>query len=205
MATRIAILLLATLLAAFPAKAATTTFATSVFSSVNVTDPANALGFTNGSGAVIGGGGELVLEFNNPLTGEGFAATLLDTGVVGAVNVIAVSLGEVVGGTPIFSGEFVLADMGSGGVLGGDFSGLCSGVSVSGCSLVKFRNVVSLNGSPGAILDSVSGVTNAPEPGTWALMMLGFAGLGWRMKQVKAKKGEGWAVPLRPSLFRPAF
>jgi len=91
--TRIVVLLITTLLVAFPAKAATTIFGASVFSQTNVTDATSALGFPNGSAALVGVGGELVLQYSSPLTGENIASTFLDTGVVGALNVVALSIG----------------------------------------------------------------------------------------------------------------
>lgn len=203
MATRIVILLLATLLAAFPAKAATTIYGASVFSQTNVTDASSALGFSDGSAALVGAGGELVLQYANPLTGQSIASTFLDTGITGALNVVAVSIGEVVGGVASFSGEFVLVDMGSGGTLSADLTGLCSGISANGCSLLRFRNAASI-GAPGFLLDSASGITNAPEPGSWALLMLGFAGIAWRVKALKSGT-SATSQDGRPSLLRPAL
>ncbi len=188
MATRIAIVALVAMLAAFPARAAVTVFPASVFSQSNVTNANNALFATNGAAATIGGGGELVLQYNLPLTGAGLAATFLPQPASPAFNIIAVSLGEVIGGVATFSGEFVLGD--ASGVQTANLAALCSTVSSTGCSLLKLRNVFSFN-SAGALLDSVSGVSNAPEPKTWALMLLGFAALGWKMKAARRKSFTG--------------
>jgi len=201
--TRIVVLLITTLLVAFPAKAATTIFGASVFSQTNVTDATSALGFPNGSAALVGVGGELVLQYSSPLTGENIASTFLDTGVVGALNVVALSIGEVIGGVATFSGEFVLVDFGAGGTLGANLESLCAGVSGSGCSLLRFRNAASI-GTPGFLLDSVSGVTNAPEPNIWAFMMLGFSGLAWRMKSSERTRKGGFKRRKRPSILKPA-
>lgn len=184
MATRIAIVALVAMLAAFPARAAVTVFPASVYSQTNVTNANNALFATNGAAAVIGAGGELVLQYNLPLTGASLAATFLPQSTSPAFNIIAVSIGEVIGGVATFSGEFVLGD--GSGVQTADLSALCSSVSATGCSLLRLRNVFSFN-SAGALLDSVSGVSNAPEPKAWALMLLGFAALGWKMKDARRK------------------
>ncbi len=184
MATRIAIVALVAMLAAFPARAAVTVFPASVFSQSNVTNANNALFATNGNAATIGAGGELVLQYNLPLTGAGISATFLPQATSPAFNIIAVSIGEVIGGVATFSGEFVLGD--GSGVQTADLSALCSSVSSTGCSLLRLRNVFNFNSS-GALLDGVSGVSNAPEPKAWALMLLGFAALGWKMKDARRK------------------
>jgi len=187
MATRIIIVVLAAMLAAFPARAATTVYAASVYSQSGVTNANNALFGADGSAALIASGGDLVLQFANPLTGQSIAASLLPLASSPAFNVLAVSIGEVIGGVATFSGEFVLVDMGAGGVLNADLTALCSSVSGTGCSLLRFRNAASFN-APGALLDGVSGVSNAPEPVAWALLMLGFAGVGWRMKTLRGAR-----------------
>lgn len=188
MATRIVIVALAAMLAAFPARAATTVYAASVYSQSGVTNAGDALFAANGAAALIAPGGDLVLQFGNPLTGQSIAAALLPLASSPAFNILAVSIGEVIGGVATFSGEFVLVDAGAGGILNADLSVLCSSVSGTGCSLLKFRNAGSINAA-GALLDGVSGVSNAPEPAAWALMMLGFAGVAWRLK--KARKSVG--------------
>ena len=199
MATRLCIIVIAAFLAAMPARAATSIFAASVYAqSGAVSNAANALGNPDGAAALVGAGGELVLQYANPLTGGGVLASLLPGA---GFNVIAVSVGEVLGGVATFSGEFVLVDDGSGNPLGGDLAALCSGVSATGCSLLRLRNAGSLMGSPGFSLDCVSGVTTAPEPSTWALMILGFAGLAWRLKE--ARKAGRSSAP-RPVNWLPS-
>lgn len=190
MASRIAIVALVAMLAAFPARAAVTVFPASVFSQSNVTNANNALFATNGDAATIGAGGELVLQYNLPLTGAALTATFLPQSTSPAFNIIAVSIGEVIGGVATFSGEFFLGD--GSGVLTADLSTACSAISSTGCSLLRLRNVFTFN-SAGALLDGVSGVSNAPEPRTWALMLLGFAALGWKMKDARRKDFSGAA------------
>ena len=192
---RLVTVVLVSLLMALPARAATTIFASSVYSQSGVVNATSALGGANGAAAQIGAGGELVLGFNHALTGAGLSTALLPLAGAPAFNVLAVSVGEVIGGVAVFSGEFVLVDMGSGGALNANLSALCSSVSATGCSLVKFRNAASFN-STGALLDGVSGVSNAPEPAVWALMILGFGGAAWRLKRTRkpAQAMDGWGA-----------
>ena len=186
MATRIIIVVAAAMLAAFPARAATTIYASSVFSQTNVTNASNALFSADGGAAMILAGGELVLQYVNPLTGGGVAATLLPFAGP-AANFVTVSVGEIIGGVATFSaGSLAFADMGAGGVQNFDLTALCSTVSATGCSLLRIQNIAAF-GTPGLLLDGVSGVTNAPEPAAWALMMLGFAGIGWRLKEARKR------------------
>lgn len=195
MATRIIIVALAAMLAAFPARAATTIYAASVYSQTNVNNASNALFSANGGAATILSGGELVLQFANPLTGSSTGLALLPFAGP-AANFLSVSVGEVIGGVATFSaGSIPFADMGAGGVQNFDLSTLCSSVSATGCSLLRIQNLVAF-GTPGALIDGVSGVTNAPEPTVWALMMLGFAGIGWRLKEVRKKSTRNTAKPV---------
>lgn len=192
MATRVIIVALAAMLAAFPARAATTIYAASVYSQSNVTNAGNALFNPDGNAALIQAGGDLVLQYVYPLTGQNIAATLLSLPTSPAFNFLSISVGEIIGGVATFSaGSIPFVDNGAGGVFSADFSALCATVSATGCSLVRIQNLAAF-GTPGALLDGVSGVSNAPEPAAWALMMLGFAGLGWRLKEAK-KRGFGKA------------
>lgn len=192
MATRIAIVLLAACIAALPAKAATTVFGGSVFSSTNTTTAGAAIGPADGAAALIGPSGDLVLQYDLPLTGAGLAVSLLPTT---GFNVLAISIGEVVSGVATFSGEFVLVDGGAGGVLGAELTSACSALSPNGCSLIKLRNAGSLAGSAGVLVDSIGGVTAAPEPAAWALMILAFAGVAGRSAQLKKRRGRDAVQP----------
>lgn len=185
MATRILIVVAAAMTqAVLPARAATTVFASSVYSQTNVTNATDALFSTNGAAALILSGGELVLQYNNPLTGAGVGATLLPFAGP-AANFLSVSVGEVIGGVATFSaGSIAFADMGAGGLQSLNLSALCATVSATGCSLVRVQNIAAF-GTPGALIDGISGVSNAPEPAVWAMMMLGFAGVGWRLKTAR--------------------
>lgn len=170
-----------------PAQAATTIFSAGVFSESGVTDASNAIGPLNTAGALIGNAGSLVLSFAAPLTGAGLELTMLSASPPGGMNILFVSVGEVIAGSPVFSSNVGLIDNGTGGVLTADLTAQCAGVSATGCSLVRIDNIASLGGSTGALVDAVSGVTNAPEPSVWALMILSFGIVGWRIKQLRGR------------------
>lgn len=189
------------LVAGHTARAATTTFGSTVFNEIGILNAGDSLGRLDGTGATITDGGTLTLQFDRALTGANLS---LGTIATGGVSILAVSIGEVVGGVATFSGEFVLVDFGAGAPLAADLTAACSAIAVDGCSLLRIRNAGTLSG-PGSILDGISGVTNAPEPASWALMITAFAGIGWRLKAERragpraaraAQKGRG-ALPAR--------
>lgn len=187
MAIRVLIVLIAAALSAMPAKAATTIYASSVFSSSSTVNPGHALGLPNSAAALVQPLGDIVLKYTYPLTGASISTYLLPTA---GFNVLAVSIGEVIGGVATFSGEFVLVDSGTGGTLTADLTSHCASVSAAGCSLLRIRNAGSLLGSAGVRLDAVSGVTTAPEPAVWALMIVGFIATAMRLKSVRSAQGR---------------
>ncbi|NWG70242.1 MAG: hypothetical protein HXY23_01345 [Parvularculaceae bacterium] len=187
MAIRVLIVLIAAALSAMPAKAATTIYASSVFSSSSTLNPGQALSLPNSAAALVQPLGDIVLQYANPLTGAGISAYVLPTA---GFNVLALSIGEVISGVATFSGEFVLVDAGLGGALSADLTSHCATVSLSGCSLLRIRNAGSLLGSTGIQLDAVSAVTTAPEPAAWALMIVGFLATALRLKSVRGEQGR---------------
>ncbi|MGF1543947.1 MAG: PEP-CTERM sorting domain-containing protein [Parvularculaceae bacterium] len=182
MATRIIIVLLAACVAALPAKASTSFFGASVFSETGVTDANLAIGAADGAGATIAAGGELVLDFGVPLTGEAVSLFALPTD---GFSFLSVSLGEVVGGVATFFPGSPLVGLNAGGVLTTDVASSCSFAPGSSCSLIRIQNLFSTGGE-GFVVDAVSAVSTVPEPGAWALMLLGFAGVAWRVKAARS-------------------
>jgi hypothetical protein len=176
-------------LLSMPAQAATTVYASSIFSQSGVSAASEALFSANGSAALISSGGELVLQYNNPLTGSGVGFSLLPFAGP-AANFVAVSVGEVIGGIATFSaGSIAFADFGAGGAGNFDLSALCATVSATGCSLLRIQNIASF-GTAGVFIDGVSGVSNAPEPSVWLMMIVGFAGVAWRLKSGRKKSSK---------------
>ena len=187
-----AIIIAVTGLFASPAAAATSVFASGVFSQTGTTtNLSNGLGAPNGSAAGIGGGislffgfinvgftGQAVYSFATPLSGAGLQfSALAGTGA----PQIFVSIGEIVSGVATFSAETAFT-AGAGGLYSLDLSGACSGVSATGCSLLRVRNAGGFGGGA-FFLDGVSGVAAAPEPAVWGLMLLGFVGVAAQLKR----------------------
>lgn len=175
---------------AVPAAAATTVYATGVYSQGGqVANAANGVGAANGSfarignstttgsGGTVGQAGQVVYSFADALSG----AALQLTGLGGApgVPLVFVSIGEIVSGVAVYSSETSFT--GGAGVFTFDFSTQCALISSTGCSLVRVRTA---GGAGRGVfrLDGIAGVGSAPEPAAWALMLLGFGGVAWRLK-----------------------
>lgn len=179
-------ILLAVIASAFgfaaPAMAATTVYATSVYSQTNTTNAGNALGAANGATALIGRPGTLVLQMSLATSGLN---TVINGVRVSANSNVQIAIGHVVGGVATFSANVPLP-AGFGSVHTFDFSAACALISPTGCSLLRIR----VTGPPGSgfQLDGVSGVAATPEPAAWALMLMGFGAVAWRMKQRRAHR-----------------
>lgn len=187
---RLVSVLISVFLAAEPAAAATTVFASGVFGqSGAVSNLGNGLGAADGSSAGIGGvlnifgltigqAGQAIYSFSAPVSGANIQ--LFSLAGPGAPRV-RVSIGEVVAGVAVYSAELAFTG-GGAGQFPLDLSTQCSTISAIGCSLLRIRTIGGLGGGSFR-LDGVSGVAAAPEPSAWALMLIGFCGLAWRMKQ----------------------
>jgi hypothetical protein len=181
---------------AVPAAAATTVFATGVFAQGGqVANAGNGLGAADGAFArignsvsfgpiTIGQAGQVVYSFADALSGAGLQLTGL--GGAPGVPLVFVSIGEIIGGVAVFSAETSFS--GGAGVFGFDFSAQCALLSATGCSLVRVRTQGGV-GRGAFRLDGISGVGAAPEPAAWALMILGFGAVAWRLK--RARRAEG--------------
>jgi hypothetical protein len=180
---------------AVPAAAATTVYAAGVFSQGGqVANAANGLGAADGAFArignsisvgpfsIVGQAGQVVYSFADALSGAGLQLTGL--GGAPGVSSVFVSIGEIVGGVAVFSAETNFT--GGAGVFSFDLSTQCSAISLTGCSLVRVRTAGGL-GRGAFRLDGISGVGAAPEPSAWALMLLGFGAVAWRL-QVEREK-----------------
>ncbi len=173
-----------------PAAAATTVFASGVFGqSGNVSNLNNGLGAANGSAAGVGGvfslfgfpigiAGQAIYSFATPLSGTNIQLTALAG--AGAPQV-RVSIGQIVGSVAVYSTELAFTG-GAAGQFLLNLSTQCSAISSTGCSLLRIRTIGGFGGGS-FLLDGVSGVAAAPEPSLWALMILGFGAVAWRLKQ----------------------
>lgn len=143
----------------------------------------DGLGAANGAVARIGNAaraGEAVFAFVDALSGANLQLTAGPGG--GGSPVVFVSVGEIVGGVAVYSAE--TGFIGGPGVFTLDFTAPCALISASGCSLVRVRTT---GGGPFR-LDGISGVASAPEPAAWALMLMGFGGVAWRLKRTRLAK-----------------
>ena len=170
-------------LSAAPASAATTVFATSVFAtSGNTANPGDGLGAADTLFARIGNAsraGEVIYSFADALSGASLQFTTVAGG--GPAPTVFISIGEIIAGVAVYSAETSFA--GGVGVFTFDFTARCALISAAGCSLVRVRTV------GGALrLDGISGVGAAPEPAAWALMVMGFGAVAWRLKRQRRSK-----------------
>ena len=188
----------AVVLAVFCAAATTATAATTVYAtgfsnvSGSVSNPGNFLGAANGTTGLIGDGlltnGGLVLSFSEGVTGANLTLDAIQTGFDPfTTSRVFIAIGEIVGGVATFSAETSFIGSG-GGTFTFDLSGACSAISSAGCSLLSIRTeaggiIPGIN--PGFGLDGISGVSAAPEPSAWALMIMAFAATGWRLKALR--------------------
>ncbi len=168
-------------LAVQPAAAATTVFAASVYSTGGtVLTPGNAVGPADGGIATVlrvAGGSQLTLQLSQAISGLN---TIINGQRLTPGSIVQIAIGEIVGGVAMFSANSALPG-GLASLHTLDLSTACAGVSATGCSLLRF----SVNGAPGSafLLDGVSGVSSAPEPRSWALMLMGFGAVAWRLKR----------------------
>lgn len=103
---------------------------------------------------------------------------------------LTVSFGSYNNGSPIF---LLTQNVNAGATLtvSNLFQRGCS--ALGGCDFIFITTTRQRGGAPGAVVDyvSVNGETTevtapTPEPSTWALMILGFAGLAGRLKSRRA-------------------
>ncbi len=104
---------------------------------------------------------------------------------------LTVSFGRLVGGLPVFV-ETRSFNAGNSLTIGNLFQQGC--FALGGCNYIFIETTRQRRGAPGAVVDyvSVNGeptevIEPTPEPAVWAMMMLGFAGVAWRMKSARKK------------------
>lgn len=117
---------------------------------------------------------------------------------------LTVSFGRVVGGLPVFV-DTRSFNAGNTLTVGNLFQQGC--FALGGCNYIFIETTRQRRGAPGATIDyvSVNGdptevIGATPEPAVWAMMMMGFAGIAWRMKKLKKRGNRQWAIGigLRP-------
>ncbi len=104
---------------------------------------------------------------------------------------LTVSFGRIVGGLPVFV-DTRSFNAGNTLTVNNLFQRGC--FALGGCNYVFIETTRQRRGAPGAVIDyvSVNGeptevIEPTPEPAVWAMMMMGFAGIAWRMKAARRR------------------
>jgi len=152
----------------------------------NAVNSSAALGSPDGASAFVPLGGFIAFS-------RSFTTVNLDlefTGVTGAGTVrLYVGQTDGAGGFTTLSSAFFTVTNGSNNLSSAVLSGFCGGL-VGGCNTFVTQAWTGTTFG----LDSVFAPN--PEPSVWALMILSFAGVGWRMKALKTKAGAAATSPL---------
>ncbi|MFN3958569.1 MAG: PEP-CTERM sorting domain-containing protein [Parvularculaceae bacterium] len=184
---------------AAPASAAVTQFPVTVFQQAAGAGGANLLGDTPATALFNRGATPLGLTFANPIqtsaiTGE--RITINVTARSGGTTYVFVRLGRFSGGVftnanasgPAFLPGFPTINLyaqvtGTGPLtlLLDPFAASCA--ALGGCNALIIGNSSFSAAGSSFRLSTLTAAT--PEPGAWALMMLGFGALAWRMKAAR--------------------
>lgn len=103
---------------------------------------------------------------------------------------LTISFGRYNGGSPTFV-DTRTVNAGNRLTINNLFQRGCS--ALGGCDFILITTTRARNGAPGATVDyvSVNGeiievTAPTPEPKTWAMMIIGFAAIAWRLKAQRA-------------------
>ena len=178
----------ACLVAAQPANAATATFDSSMPYSPGPMTELSTPG--DGLGQLVPLGEWISLLFSQP-----FGVTSSDTVSIFTLAPpigdarLTISFGSYNNGSPIFV-ETKSVNAGNTLTVNNLFQRGCS--ALGGCDFIFITTTRQRNGATGATVDyvSVNGQSTdvtapAPEPSVWAMMILGFAGIAWRLKTMR--------------------
>ena len=128
------------------------------------------------------GGGNAVFTFSDPLSQVG-----MDYGSADAYNTFVVFLAS--GGSYSFTGQQILntvpADANGNQAPGAQNGRLTfyagAGDAITGIRLVSSRNSLEI--------DNIGIISAVPEPGTWAMMLIGFGAIGFTMRRQRRSQG----------------
>lgn len=185
-----------------PAAAAISQFPTSVFQSAAGSGPNNLLGNTPATTTLFNRGATpLGLGFANPIQTNaviGERLTLNFTTVSNNTTYVFVRLGRLVGGVftnanaagpaflPGFPTNNLYAQVTGPGpltLLLDPFAASCA--ALGGCNALIIGN--SGFSAPGSSFRLSVLTASTPEPGAWALIMMGFGAIAWRMKSARRR------------------
>lgn len=147
------------------------------------------LGNDPSSTATFNGGGTVLLDFGEDISDHTF--TISATGVIGGPATVAVRFVFTTPGAPAFTDtapaglfpgpaptDFVFTIDGAG-----DFA-LPNGIFSTSCGVIGGCNSVLLNVTSAAGF-TANILSAAPEPASWILMIMGFAGVAARLKTIR--------------------
>jgi hypothetical protein len=156
---------------------------------------ATVTGNTNMSGTLVNfstSTGQTLIA--NP-SGQGFISTNSGTGLVTSINVTSPGnfFTDFIG-NPNNSGAFTVTVKANDGTFSHDFAGgtgqnFVTVLAANGetISSVAFTSDVGAPGFQQFQQPRISGISAIPEPSTWAMMLLGFLGLGFAFRQSRRK------------------
>lgn len=187
----VAAALMALVLAASPANARTATFTSS-----SAYDDATLRAFsssTDGAGPLVTLDNWIALLFDQPFgTSRSDTVSIFTLPPPAGDARLTVSFGRIVAGLPVFV-ETKSFNAGNAFTIGNLFQQGC--FALGGCNYVFIQTTRQRRGAPGATIDyvSVNGeptevIEPTPEPAVWAMMMMGFAGVAWRMKAARRQR-----------------
>ncbi|MCI5044149.1 MAG: PEP-CTERM sorting domain-containing protein [Aquisalinus sp.] len=191
-------------LLALPAQAETSIYNTSELASANgrpVNNPGNSLGFADGSSATLAPFAWIAYQTDALFTS--FDITVELSGLTGSTT-LAIFAGTTdgSGGFSQLRTTFFEAVNGANNIVSQGLSDFC--VSIGGCDtfiVYNFESGTSIQ------LDSADLTANmvaaTPEPGTWAMMLLGFVMVAWQLKVAKRRKKIFGTQ--RPNMSEPAY
>lgn len=170
------------------ANAATTVYGAAVIAQTGpVTNPNGAIGAADGSSAVLTRPGTLILALTGPASGAGL---VINGQLLGNGAQMRISLGAFVNGVAVFTATQNFPRNATTGSF--DFSADCAAISATGCTMIQFAMAGSPSGS--FVLDGVSAVGASPEPGQWAMMIIGFVLVAWRLKANRRSRAQNLAI-----------
>lgn len=190
------------------ANADTATFVTPITG-----NPATVAGASDGTGVLVSPGATVGLLFS-----EAFA--LFDSNgsaINNDVSIFALSdfgsalatvrFGQYNNGTPNFVFTQQINPQPGGAEINLNFLAFVGCGAIGGCDFIEFTGVDNFGGSS-VILDAIAfsdvsllSVTSAtPEPGMWALMLLGFFLVALRLKHARYAESSAYLLPAFPAL-----
>ena len=177
-------------LAALPAKAATTVYTDSSNFGAwpDAVNAGDALGSPDGVSATIPNGGWIAFEVSPTFTVVDFVLEVANlTG--GNTALFYVGQTDGAGWFSALNNTSVTLSVGTNNISSAALSSYC--VGLGGCDVFVVQAWAGTTVALDSALDAIT--ASAPEPSAWALMILGFIGLAWRVKALRANGARRFA------------